>query len=296
MITSIRKRLHILLAKLRHDELIRHCSWKDVAHELFKFYGRHTGAIRNRMRISREDGGIRVVIDGRTIYWPGNADLERLSTMYFEVFYERNNHYFDIPGMEIKPGDTVLDCGACEGYFTLKALECGARKVHCIEPGEAIVSCLKKTFADEIATGRVSIHACLLGGSNETVNFYQNPVDPTVGHTGDGAEDRVTSLSPTRMEMLTIDAFCDRSAIEKIDFIKADVEGSEVELLYGAEQTLSTFRPALAIAVYHAPENANLIVDYIESLSLGYIIRVKGIVEFENTPRPVMVHCYQRGA
>ena len=77
-----------------------------------------------------------------------------------------------------------------------------------------------------------------------------------------------------------------------MDFIKADVEGAEIDLIFGAEKTIRELSPNLAIAVYHKPENANMIADFIEGLSLGYTIRVKGIALRDKVPRPVMVHCY----
>lgn len=294
MIASMLKRLHILQAKLNNNELIKHCSWADVLHEMFKFYSWHTRAVKNRMQITKNDAVTQVDIDGTTIYWPGDADTDRLCTMYFEVFNKHNNHFFDIPEMEIKHGDVVVDCGACEGYFTHKALQSGAQKVHCIEPAQDIVSCLEKTFADEICADRVSIHSCLVGSRSAVVDFCQNPADPTTGHVdiGEQTHENGPVMSLTKTEMITIDDLFNHPETEKLDFIKADVEGSEVDLIYGAEETIRRFKPALAIAVYHAPENANLIVNFIDKLSLNYRIKVKGIVDFNAVPRPVMVHCY----
>ena len=235
---------------------------------------------------------VRVEIDGRIIYWPAAADSARLVDMYFEVFNKDNNHYFDIPEMTVKSGNVVIDCGACEGYFTLKAIESGAAIVYCIEPGEAITQCLRKSFAQEVEAGRIIIYSCLLGEKNQMVRFSENPLDPTVCQIYPPDKQLFSDACSRDKEMMTIDEFCIRHSIDQVDFIKADVEGGEVGLVYGAEKTIRKFKPSLSIAVYHAPKNANLIVDFIEQLSLGYKIKVKGIVEFEGIPRPVMVHCY----
>jgi len=293
MIASILRRLQIVKSKLTNEEYLKYSQWKDVAHEVCKYYGRSKSGLAANMRITRTAEAAQVEIEGRSIYWPAHADVSRLVDMYFEVFHEGNNHYFDIPEMSVRPGDAVMDCGACEGYFTLKALETGAARVYCIEPGDEIARCLRKTFKKEIAGDRVSIHSCLLGERTERTVFYQHPGDPTIGRAGHAALEGTGHLSSTEVEMTTIDEFCGRFSMDKLDFVKADVEGSEVGLVKGAEKTIRRFRPALAIAVYHAPENANRIVDFIKGLSLGYTIRVKGIVSFDNIPRPVMVHCYQ---
>ena len=51
------------------------------------------------------------------------------------------------------------------------------------------------------------------------------------------------------VEVMTLDAFCDRERLLKVDLIKIDVEGSEVALLRGAERTIQRFRPVLMIEV-----------------------------------------------
>jgi len=292
MMGSVQKRLNIIKSKLKNDQYLKYSIWSDVAHEVFKHYGRFKEDIKKKMKIEKIDDLSRVEIEGRVVYWPAKADVTRLVDMYFEVFNEDNNHYFDIPEMKVKPGDFVLDCGACEGYFTLKALESGAAKVYCLEPGDAITKCLHKSFASEVQTGKVLIYSYLIGDKNETVRFYDHPSDPTVCQVCQQDQEIITDTCLQNREMLTIDDFCLNHAIKKVDFIKADIEGGEVGLVYGAAKTIRKCRPSLAIAVYHAPENANLIVDFIEKLSLGYKIRVKGIVDFEGVPRPVMVHCY----
>jgi FkbM family methyltransferase len=59
---------------------------------------------------------------------------------------------------------------------------------------------------------------------------------------GDGAVD---------VELVSIDDFARVNDLKKVDFIKVDVEGFESDVLGGAKWVLESFRPRLAIALYH---------------------------------------------
>jgi FkbM family methyltransferase len=293
MLAAVRNRLCIIGARLGHSELIRQTTWGDVFHETFKWYGRHKREIDRRMKCIPDGELLRVELDGRVIYWPLRVDPSRLVDMYFEVFEPGNNHYFNTEQTSVSRGDVVLDCGACEGYFTLQALEQGAERVYSMEPGNAISRCLARTFAEPRRQGRVSLHQCLLGERSAEVLFYENLADPTVCRMCDDEGQTEPGRAGVRtLEMTTLDDFCRRERLEKLDFIKADIEGGEVGLLRGAEQTLRKFRPKLALAAYHNPDDATRMVDFVDALGLGYRFRVKGILNSDRTPRPVMVHCY----
>ncbi len=71
-----------------------------------------------------------------------------------------------------------------------------------------------------------------------------------------GPGSRVSSIpSPEldlRSESVCIDDLVDRQNLSRVDFIKIDIEGAELQALRGAEKTLRRFRPKLAIAVHHS--------------------------------------------
>jgi hypothetical protein len=53
---------------------------------------------------------------------------------------------------------------------------------------------------------------------------------------------------------ITLDAFVERNNIERVDFIKADIEGAERNMLRGAKRILREFAPKLSICTYHLPD------------------------------------------
>jgi hypothetical protein len=47
----------------------------------------------------------------------------------------------------------------------------------------------------------------------------------------------------------TLDRFCAANAIDRLDFVKADVEGAELRVLQGGADTIERFRPKLLLEI-----------------------------------------------
>jgi hypothetical protein len=72
------------------------------------------------------------------------------------------------------------------------------------------------------------------------------------------------------MPTTTIDSIVAANNVPRIDFIKMDIEGSELGALNGAEAAIRRWRPKLAISLYHRPEDFFSIPLWIDGLALGY--------------------------
>lgn len=55
----------------------------------------------------------------------------------------------------------------------------------------------------------------------------------------------------------------DELGVKRVDFIKIDAEGAELDILKGAERTLRTGKPFLAIATYHTPSETEEVAKYL---------------------------------
>jgi FkbM family methyltransferase len=69
---------------------------------------------------------------------------------------------------------------------------------------------------------------------------------------------------------LSIDDLVKKKQLTNVNFIKLDIEGAELKGLQGAEQTLKTFKPKLAISAYHKKEDLFTLIQYLEGLKIGY--------------------------
>lgn len=99
--------------------------------------------------------------------------------------------------------------------------------------------------------------------SGQELNYYDNgPGSKLELQPFEGMHGSVVTIS--------IDDFVDDNRIEKVDFIKMDIEGAEMLALKGAQQIIEKHRPVLAISIYHSMEDFSQIPNWIHNIGLGY--------------------------
>jgi len=145
----------------------------------------------------------------------------------------------------ISRGDVAFDGGANQGiYTTAFANYVGATgKVISIEPMKYAVDLIQKNcelngldnveianagLSDEIGTARLDLSEGV--GSASITNDY-------------GGEDVI------EIETTTIDTLVEQFSLDRVDFIKLDIEGAELKALYGAKNTIEKFNPRFCLEV-----------------------------------------------
>lgn len=81
--------------------------------------------------------------------------------------------------------------------------------------------------------------------------------------------------SKIAVQSVTLDDYVTRNGIQKIDFIKADIEGAERYMLMGAKQVLKEFAPKLSLCTYHLPDDPQVMENLILEANPNYVIEHK---------------------
>jgi len=138
----------------------------------------------------------------------------------------------------IKSDWTVFDCGAKTGFFTLLFSElCETGTVHAFEP----------TSTFDMLVNNINHY----GITNTVLNKL------ALGEKSGRIEDdiyRIWGQPSERMvyDFITIDDYCEQNKIQRLDFMKVDVDSYDFELLKGAVKTLQTLKPMITIELNYA--------------------------------------------
>ncbi len=220
-------------------------------------------------------------------YWIPSGEKETLSSILAEI----KRHVYGSGENGIQPGDVVIDCGAHVGSYTRQALAAGAKLVVSVEPSPVNAEILRRNLADEIAAGRVIVYQKGVWNEESSLPFYVDPSNSAGSsfvfeeHAGHG-HGTVEEASIVEVPLTTIDALVTELGLEKVDFIKMDIEGAEQNALRGAVQTLKTFRPRLAIASYHVVDDQFRIPELVQAARNDYQMNCGPCGEREMTILP----------
>ena len=151
----------------------------------------------------------------------------------------------------VPPAAVVFDVGAHAGQYTkLFAHAASAGRVYAFEPGSYARAILRiVVWSHRLAN--VTVLPMALGAACG-VEILSVPLKGRgsygfgLSHLG-APQQRWSMVAQELVATTTIDTVAAALALDRLDFIKADIEGWELSLLRGAANTLRRFRPRMLI-------------------------------------------------
>lgn len=191
---------------------------------------------------TKETDGRWIICTREGIEWKLDATLGVDSAIYrtgmFEPDSTRRLHEL------VNKGMVIADVGANFGYYTILCSKIvgNAGKVFAFEPSrkfrERLVDHIRRnncTNVDVIGEG--------LSNKKETRRLFVGGDSASLYYWGSDAR----NADWEQVDFDTFDAFVRREKIERLDFVKVDIDGHEIRFLEGAKKSLRTMKPVILI-------------------------------------------------
>ena len=213
--------------------------------------------------------------------YPVSAPYHNFAQVIAEGMLDKHWHHYEIEQTLVSKDDVIVDCGSAEGFFAFKYQDI-AKKIYCVEPLPLFVDSLTNMFADN---DRVEVLPYALGSASGTLYMELNgSAIASSCHTSPEGMGNHIVVKAFKID----DLFADKNIA--INYLKADLEGFEEEMIKGALQTIKISRPKIAITTYHDGQDHLKLIELVRSVVPEYNYLVKGI---ENrVGNPVMLHMW----
>ncbi|WP_455717659.1 FkbM family methyltransferase, partial [Anaerosporobacter sp.] len=174
-----------------------------------------------------------------------------------------NKQYFLKDICVPEEGDYIIEGGSFQGETTVWLASCVKEegRVFAFEIDNTNIKTINRNIHRNHFEDRVQIINKGLWDENTVLYLDENSFSTKCLEEGS---------SQKMARVIQIDSYMKKNRVEKVDFIKMDIEGAELRALKGAAKTIQQFKPKLAICVYHKPDDLIEIAFYIKSLVPEY--------------------------
>lgn len=184
-------------------------------------------------------------------YWKTHVSASH--TTFSDEQHVRERHW------HIKPGDVVWDVGACFGSYTLPALALGGY-VTAFCPSPTDRELLERNLKEN-------------GWGRDRCE-----VMPYGLHSKGGYWDQDKAILKFEQEVgllpvVPVSTFGDTYSLIRLDWVKLDVEGAELEVLMDMKDILQQFKPKVLVEchLFHDEMMELKVTDFMRGLGLGYV-------------------------
>jgi FkbM family methyltransferase len=208
-------------------------------------------AIRQMVRL--EGDKLTVAIDGFSFAIPAPDEPDEQRFWRIESFSQVIAETFVFPvlfggAVQLRPGDVALDLGGNIGSTAalFSRIVGPAGKVYAFEPG---VDDILRRHVEANGLANVEVLPQAVGDAPGDVTL-------NVGMLGLGMDSSIAYKKDWHttgkvVPMDTLDHFAEARGLERVDYVKMDIEGAEEPALRGALALIKRFRPKWSISSYH---------------------------------------------
>lgn len=182
-----------------------------------------------------------------------------------DVWDKLEREYFDGDFYDLCKVNCIVDCGAYNGdSFLSFCNEYESRSgneyrgmAYLIDPDEEN----QKQIKDNCINSKSDVIALQLGTwiKSDVLSFS---TDDNYGNAGKISDNGNISIKVDSIDHIVED--------NRVDFIKMDIEGAELNTLKGAQKTIKRDHPILAICAYHKRDDLMILPEYISDLNSEY--------------------------
>ena len=166
--------------------------------------------------------------NGRSFY----VDYDSFHSMWLVYNYIVDWEEFNLIQDYLNPSDDVADVGTNIGYYTIwmSSFINQEGKIHSFEPDQRNFNKLKNNIQlNDLLTVKAN---------NIALSKIDGPIEFTVGLDGENAISTDTSKKRNTIESRKFDTYFLENSIEKMSYVKVDIEGFELHFLNGAQDIL----------------------------------------------------------
>ncbi|MBQ9069861.1 MAG: FkbM family methyltransferase [Clostridia bacterium] len=179
--------------------------------------------------------------------------------------YSDTSEIYKLIGSDIR---CAVDAGAYNGDTVREMLSYFSKleKVYAIEPDKRNYKKLSRYVEENLLSEKVLSYNAAVWSEDSSGEFK-------------GSGNRNSSVASTasyevRAEEIPL-VKIDSAVNEKVDYIKYDVEGAEMEALIGSFGTIEKYRPTLLISAYHRSEDIFSLINYMREKHPYYSLYIR---------------------
>jgi len=181
----------------------------------------------------------------------------RLTGKISDYRFAPEAQYF-LEGFTPTAGDIAVDGGAYDGTTSLSFAKCGAKVFAFEMDAENYQKCAARI--ERLGAGYgITIENLGLSDKAGVENY-----------TAFGVSSRKNADGKRTAQFIDLDTYVAQNNLPRVDYIKLDIEGAELDMLRGAAKTVALCKPKMAVSAYHKLEDLWTLALYIKSLRPDY--------------------------